>query len=364
MSVPNETLWEIELHTKAKHEILRRYLGAWFGIMGRTNPRIIYLDGFCGPGRYKSGEEGSPIIALKIALDHNYRKNLNKVTFVFVEEREDRINHLRSEIASLTLPNTFDVLIEQNQFENTLTAILDNLDKKSGKIAPTFAFIDPFGFKGAPYELVKRILSNHKTEIFINIMADSVNRFLEHPDPQITKHVVELFGTDQVLQILHGNGDRVRSLRELYQSQLGKCASFVKYFEMRDEHFRVIYYLFFATNNPLGFVKMKEAFWKVDCSNGYSFSDATDPNQPVLFYDDPTINLADGICRKFAGKKMTVGNIKRYVEIETPYIESQMKKALCYLELKGRINVEAIKVDGKKRRKCTFPDDVVVILEF
>jgi three-Cys-motif partner protein len=53
MPVPVDTLWEIEPHTIAKHEILRRYLGAWFVIMGQTNRRIIYLDGFCGPGRYK-----------------------------------------------------------------------------------------------------------------------------------------------------------------------------------------------------------------------------------------------------------------------------------------------------------------------
>jgi hypothetical protein len=34
MAKPNETLWEIEPHTKAKHEILQRYLGAWFPILG------------------------------------------------------------------------------------------------------------------------------------------------------------------------------------------------------------------------------------------------------------------------------------------------------------------------------------------
>ena len=62
MSTPKETLWEMEPHTEVKHAILRKYLGAWFGIMGRTNPRIIYIDGFCGPGRYIGGEDGSPIL--------------------------------------------------------------------------------------------------------------------------------------------------------------------------------------------------------------------------------------------------------------------------------------------------------------
>jgi three-Cys-motif partner protein len=65
MAKPTETLWEIEPHTKAKHEILRRYLGAWFPILGSKIPKIVYIDGFCGPGRYKGGEEGSPIIAIR-----------------------------------------------------------------------------------------------------------------------------------------------------------------------------------------------------------------------------------------------------------------------------------------------------------
>ncbi|MGC1375672.1 MAG: three-Cys-motif partner protein TcmP, partial [Anaerolineales bacterium] len=68
MTKPSETLWEIEPHTKAKHEILRKYLGAWFPILGSKNARIVYIDGFCGPGKYIGGEEGSPIIALHEAI--------------------------------------------------------------------------------------------------------------------------------------------------------------------------------------------------------------------------------------------------------------------------------------------------------
>lgn len=360
MSTPSETLWEMEPHTGAKHAILRQYLGAWFGIMGRTNPRIIYLDGFCGPGRYKGGEEGSPILALKIAKEHHAKNNLHEVTFVFVEERKDRVEHLRNEIAGLSTPPTFHVTTDQNQFDNTLSGILDYLDTKGAKIAPTFAFIDPFGFKGAPYKLVERLLKNPKTEVFINIMANSVNRFIDHPDPQITNHIVDLFGTRQVLQILNNGGHGTQQLRELYQAQLEKCAKYVRYFEMRDEDNRVIYYLFFATNNRLGHIKMKEAFWTVDCSTGYHFSDATNPNQLVLFEADPAIELANLLGTKYPGQKIAVALIKPYIENETPYTESHMKKALRRLEEEGRLCVEPCKQGGEKRKKATFPDDVVV----
>ncbi len=360
MTTPSETLWELEPHTGAKHIILSRYLGAWFGIMGRTNPRIIYLDGFCGPGRYKGGEEGSPILALRIAQEHFLKNNLHDVTFVFVEERKDRIDHLENEIAGMATPPSFHISVNHNQFDNTLTNILDRLDSKGARIAPTFAFIDPFGFKGAPYKLVERLLKNPKTEVFINIMADSINRFLDHPDSQITNHIVDLYGTPQVKTVLNVGGNRIQHLRELYQSQLEKCAKYVRYFEMRNEDNRVIYYLFFATNNRLGHVKMKEAFWKVDSSTGFYFSDATNPNQLVFFEADPSNDLAILLASQFQSKKVAVSLLKQYIEDKTPYIESQMKKALRKLEGEGRLSVEPWKQDGTKRKRATFPDDVVV----
>ena len=42
MTTPKDTIWEIEPHTQAKHEILRRYLGAWFPILGTHNQRVVY----------------------------------------------------------------------------------------------------------------------------------------------------------------------------------------------------------------------------------------------------------------------------------------------------------------------------------
>lgn len=360
MSVPKETLWPIEPHTKAKHDILRRYLGAWFGIMGPLNPRIIYLDGFCGPGRYEGGEIGSPIIALKIALEHSLRPRFNEIDFLFIEEREDRVLHLDREIKSLEIPPNFRIESNKNQFEDTLTNILDGLEIKGERIAPTFAFVDPFGFKGASYQIIQRLLSNEKTEIFISFMADSINRFIAHPDPQIRQHIIDLFGTTEVLEFIESGDNRVKSLRLLYQKQLSRTANYVRYFEMCDERDRPIYYLFFASNNRLGHSKMKEAFWNVDSSSGYKFSDVTDPNQFVLFEMDPSLGLADELVDHYSGRTISVDEIKIYIEDKTAYIEKHMRRALLNLEEQGRICVEPCKQDGSKRRNKTFPDGVIV----
>ena len=86
MSNVPETLWHLERHTKAKHEILRRYLQAWFPIMGRWNGRILYIDGFAGPGEYLEGEPGSPVIAINTAIEHGLKLN-TELVFRFIEAR-------------------------------------------------------------------------------------------------------------------------------------------------------------------------------------------------------------------------------------------------------------------------------------
>jgi three-Cys-motif partner protein len=61
MAAPKTTTWRLEAHTRAKHEILGRYLQAWTPILSASGlPHILYIDGFAGPGRYDGGEDGSP----------------------------------------------------------------------------------------------------------------------------------------------------------------------------------------------------------------------------------------------------------------------------------------------------------------
>src|SRR5512135_2995543 len=151
MTTTQDTIWEIDPHTLAKHEILRRYLGAWFPILGTYNQRIVYIDGFAGPGRYKGGEIGSPIIAIQEALKHSHRLHNNQLSFLFMDERVDRIEHLKYELSQIPIPTNFYVNAETGRFDCELKKLLDKLESEGSKLAPTFAFIDPFGFAGLPF---------------------------------------------------------------------------------------------------------------------------------------------------------------------------------------------------------------------
>lgn len=359
MTVPKETTWEIDPHTRAKHEILRRYLGAWFPILSRHHGRIVYIDGFSGPGRYKGGEPGSPLVALTTAL-HSRKTSKGKLVFLFIDERPDRIAQLEQELAVFSLPSHFSAKAETGVFHERLASILDDLEAQSLQIAPTFAFIDPFGFKGIPFNLVERLLEHPGTEIFITFMVDSINRFIEHPNDQVVQHIIDAFGTSEVLDVARGPGDRVEALRMLYQRQLEQVAKFVRYFEMRDAKNRTIYYLFFATNHHLGHVKMKEAFWKVDSERGFQFSDATNPNQLVMFEVDPSPTLAETLLQTYVFQTTSVGQVQRFIEEQTPFLAKHMHSALKLLENNGQITVQPLKRDGKKRKAGTFPKGVIV----
>ena len=95
---------------------------------------------------------------------------------------------------------------------------------------------------------------------------------------------------------------------------------------MRDHDGRLVYYLFFASNNPLGHLKMKEAMWKVDPMGDFSFSDSTDPNQTLLFNLDPSMApLAADLSAKFRGAgQIPVKRVEAYVQDDTAYLRKHM----------------------------------------
>ena len=357
MVVPRETLWEIDPHTKAKHEILRRYLKAWFPILNKWNQRIVYIDGFCGPGRYKGGERGSPLIALDVATFHRQAMS-GELVFRFIDERKDRILHLEQELQGCQIPAHFKVQPESGKFHEKLGMVLDSMEAKGSNLAPTFAFIDPFGFSGIPFTLIERLLKQERCEAFITFMVDAINRFLEHPKGTVVQHIVDTFGTDEAIRIAESSGNRIDKLRTLYQEQLQQVANFVRYFKISNQQDRPQYYLFFATNHELGHLKMKEAMWRVDTVGEFRFSDATNPNQFVLFESDPTVILAKELGDHFRGQGMiSVEAVRKYVENDTAYLTKHMKKVLWQEESAGKIKAEAKKAGGQKRKANTYPDD-------
>lgn len=103
---------------------------------------------------------------------------------------------------------------------------------------------------------------------------------------------------------------------------------------MCDRDGRLVYYLFFASNNSLGHLKMKEAMWKVDPLNDFTFSDSTNPNQHVLFSSPSVAPLAADLTTiKFRGAGgIAVKKVETFVNDDTAYLRKHMGEALGQLE--------------------------------
>jgi three-Cys-motif partner protein len=291
-----------------------------------------------------------------------HRANLREeLVFLFIEESSDRADYLESEIAKLQCPVHFKTKVENGLFADKLGKILNDLDGAGSKMAPTFALIDPFGFSGIPYALIQRLLSKQRCEVLITFMVNTMNRFLEHPDENIRAHIIETFGTEEAVSLVEGIGDRSTALKDLYQRQLRKAARFVRYFELRNRDDRVVYYLFFATNNSLGHLKMKEAMWNVDPLGEFTFSDSTDPNQRILFPNPSAGLLVTELVSKFrGGGQLPISQVETYVQDGTGYLRKHMREALEKLESSGHLSVAETKINGKRRIAGTYPDEALV----
>lgn len=355
MAAPRTTVWDLEPRTRAKHEILKRYLQAWVPILslGRF-PEIVYVDGFAGPGRYSKGEPGSPVIALRAAI--NQRVGIEaKVGFLFVEKKVDRAQVLQEIVADIQLPGNFWVWVAKGQtFETAFAELLSFYRDKGKSQPPTFAFIDPFGWTGAPFSIVKEIMSYRNCEVLVTFMYEEINRFIGHPDQEANFDA--WFGTPEWRHALSLADPRARNrfLHDLYLRQLRETAraKYVRSFKMENDRGVIDYYLFYATNNPLGLARMKAAMWKVDESGEFTFSDATDSNQLVLFEKEPRYDLLKKqIFDQFVGKEATRRDVEEFVLAETAFRETHYKRhVLKPMELATPPALEVISAPPNRKR--------------
>ena len=148
------SLWGARPHTLAKIEIVRRYLYLWFSILG-TNPdnkRLIYIDGFAGPGGYTNSAQSSPIATCRPPRPQssNQAQSLTKPSFhsFFVERQKEFADSLRDVASATPWPAQIKWHVEEGDFSEKVGQFLTELRQQGQRLAPTFAFINPLGRRG------------------------------------------------------------------------------------------------------------------------------------------------------------------------------------------------------------------------
>lgn len=374
MSKKLPTIWDITPHTKAKHLILKAYFQAWFSIVGQKFDKVIYVDGFCGPGIYSKGEPGSPILvideAAKALQSPNMKKYLNFEVHCFDSE-SDRIDNLNGILSSKSiLDSRLKVLLPvHGEFEEKVIPVLEdreNAKRLHNMVIPSFFFIDPFGVKGFSMDLITRIFKVPSSEVFLLFDVDGVDRILSVWDDNSKKLLLSVYGVEtarlQEIKKISSQTKRLEALRGLYFQSLRnkKAAARILPFGMYDNSDKVLYDLIFLTNNELGFLKMKEAMWKADESGEFRFSDA-DEQQAKFQFQSHEDNLWKRLMQEFAGKEVSGANVSKFVELETLYLNKHKTKALQKYESDSIDENRRIVVSGRKnKRKGVYPDSVLI----
>jgi len=341
-----ETLWPITRPTQAKHTILRKYLDAWLPILGAghyAHEHVVLIDGFAGPGRYSGGEPGSPLIMLSAYRDHSAALDAT-AHFFFIEEHHKRCEHLRREIAKLTLPPKMQVEIIEGSFVDEFPVLIERLTKQFGQPPPTFAFVDPFGAEEIPAALSTRLLQLPRCEVLVYFPVGFLARFAEQPE---FKPILDgLYGSEQWKRALAAPDFEVRKriLHDLFLAELQKRIPWVRSFEITPaaEAGGNTYYLFFGTGSRMGLRRMKDAMWKVDPEAGQALRDSTLGDHPVLFEQEPDLGrLRDMLREKCGTRRFTIEEAEEFTLCETAFRDNgHLKPMLKAAEAAGALEVQ------------------------
>jgi three-Cys-motif partner protein len=329
------------------------------GAGSASQPRLLLVDGFAGPGRYATGEPGSPLIMLEALTSHVALPRLGgvKFMFLFIEQDQPRVEHLRDEVARFKLPANAEVVIEQGQFEQTISNLVGRTSPAQ-VLVPTFAFIDPFGYSTASMSLTGRLLDFPRSEALFFLPLSYIHRFVGRAGQEAA--LTSLFDTDDWRGAIPLSGDERRKfLVRLFESQLQRQGQ-VKHvisFELRTMDGND-YRLIFASGHPAGRKAMKQAMWKVDPQQGTRYVAHTDRGQEVLFTSAvDTQPLLDQLRRAFGNRWFSPAEARAVTE-QTLFLEDSHLKKLTLLPAEENGIIEVKRPPG--RRRGSFTDDTKI----
>lgn len=293
MRSPDETYWnEYSNLQHTKHKIIRKYLQGWFPKLGFWTGRILYVDTHAGRGKHSRGQEGSPLVALRTFNEHAYRDRILRkceVHLVLIEQNRANATSLENELRTLSdiHPKIFWRVYNRDS-SDYLQVLADEFGRTGKNLAPSFMFVDPYGFK-LPYDLLKKLKAQPRSELLINVMWRELDMAMRNPAFEST--LDKLFGcTDwRLIRDIRDEDARVETTVQLLKRQLG--AKWATHVIMLGANQRVRYFLVHLTSNESGRDLIKEVIWQC-CPEGIFYVRKTDnPRQRFLIEPEPDLTL-------------------------------------------------------------------------
>ena len=231
---PDEPPPSIEEHSKAKLDVLRSYLRAYFDRLSinpsRDQFKLDLIDGFAGGGTFLDGDtivSGTPLIMLEESeaaierLNQSRTKTLHfDFKYYFVDIEAAHTNHLQKVLDERGYQVDNERLVVRNsRFEDTLNDIIAEIRRRQPRAGRSLFLLDQCGFSQVEISLIARIFSElPAAEIILTFAADALTNFLAET-PEFVRMVTPLELTEQrisdLIQLRNGDGGRALVQRVL-----------------------------------------------------------------------------------------------------------------------------------------------------
>jgi hypothetical protein len=213
--------------------------------------------------------------------------------------------------------------------------------------------IDPFGVSDTPMDVIRQILRNPKSEVYVSFMWEHMNRFMA--GGEFSPHLDELFGTGEWRSALALDGHLARKafIFDLYKAKLREAgARHVVHFELYRGS-QLVYAVFFATKSLRGCERMKEAMWKVAPFGDYAFRGSRAGQFGLELTPLDLAPLRRQLAERFTGEWTSIEDVVAFMQSDaTDYHPGHLKKrTLAPMEREGLLEVQG----SSSRRACQYP---------
>ena len=280
---PDEPPPLLEEHSRAKLDVLRSYLRAYFDRLnvypGQEEFKLDLVDGFSGGGTFQDRDEivvGTPLIMLEEVANATKRLNRNRTKPLhldckcyFVDANASHTDHLRKVLADGGYVVDEDrIVLRNSRFEDEVDGILSNIRQRQPRARRAIFLLDQAGFSRVELALVARILREFPAaEVIMTFAADALVNHLAQT-PSLIKAVSPLQLTESqihdFIQFKDGDGGRAlvqRTLREHIRILTG--APYDTPFFIRPRQSRRALWFLHLSKHPIARDVMIRCHWEI-----------------------------------------------------------------------------------------------------
>ena len=280
---PDELPPLIEAHSKAKLDVLRQYIHAYFDRLN-VNPlreefKLDLVDGFAGGGAFRDGDgivSGTPLIMLEESEAAKTRLNRKRIKplhldckYYFVDRESAHVDHLKRVLNERGFRlDDESIVIRNERFEEAVDDIIAEIRRRQPRVGRSIFLLDQTGFSQVELELIARIFRElPAAEVILTFAAEALVNHLAKT-PSLVKAVAPLELTESQMHELVGQrgeaGGRAlvqRTLRDHIRTRT--CATYDTPFFVRPKVSRRALWFLHLSRHPTARDVMIQLHWNI-----------------------------------------------------------------------------------------------------